>query len=258
MIVRMGHARKSYTIKQLSNLAGVTVRTLHYYDEIGLLQPESYGQNGYRHYGEAELQKLQQILFFRELDFPLAEIKKILDRPDFDMLDALQVHRARLEGRVERLQQLIHTVDKTMGHLTGEIMMTNEEYYQGFDEEQQKEYEQYIRERYGDEPLNTSIKRWAKLTPAEKQAFLEKLNYLHQDIAAKMDKGAGSPEIQALIQKYREQLSFFYDITLERYEALGHMYNANPEFKANYESVRPGMAAFMEKAIEHYVEANRD
>ena len=131
--------------------------------------------------------------------------------------------------------------------------MNDSEYYQGFSEEKQKEHEQYIREQYGDEPLNTSIQRWGSLSPADKQALIARGNQLHRDIAAKMDLGFASPEVQALIQKHREHLNFFYEVTLERYEGLGHMYNQDPAFQATYEAVRPGMAAFMEQAIQYYV-----
>lgn len=249
----MRQARTSFTVKQLSDLAGVSIRTLHYYDEIGLLHPESHGENGYRYYGKADLLKLQQVLFFRELDFPLSEIKVILDRPDFNLLHALRVHRATLQQRVERLEQLIRTLDKTVEHLEGGTPMADQDYYQGFNEAKQKEYEAYIHERYGDEPLNTSVQRWGSLSPAEKKAFLERGNRLHQDIAAAMDKGYDSPEIQALMARFRQHYSFFYDISVERFEALGHMYNQNPEFQANFESVRPGLAAFLEQAISYYV-----
>src|SRR5450759_4853198 len=103
-----------FTVKQLSKMAGITPRTLHYYDEIGLLKPSQVGDNGYRYYGEEALLRLQQIMFFKELDFSLAEIQEIVDRPGFDVLRALGAHRRLLEERASRLKRLIHTVDKTI------------------------------------------------------------------------------------------------------------------------------------------------
>jgi MerR family transcriptional regulator, thiopeptide resistance regulator len=102
-----------YTVKQLSELAGVSVRTLHYYDEIGLLKPSSVGENGYRYYEDASLFRLQQILFFREMDLGLLQIKDILDHPDFDLVATLQAHRHTLQEKIERLQTLISTVEQS-------------------------------------------------------------------------------------------------------------------------------------------------
>lgn len=243
-----------YTVKQLADLAGVSIRTLHYYDQIDLLRPEEYGENGYRYYGEKDLLKLQQILFFRELDFPLSEIKAILHQPGFDQVTALQAHRKTLRERITRLEQLIHTIDRTVGHLQKGTAMSKKDYYKGFNEARQKEHEQYIRETYGDsDQLKNSIKQWANLTPEEKNDFLAHWDNLHHQIAENMDKGAEHPDVQALMQQYREKLNFFYEVSLAHFENLGHMYNSHPEFQANFEAVRPGLAAFMEQAIEHYV-----
>jgi len=247
----------TYTVKQLSKLAGVSIRTLHYYDEIGLLKPDAYGENGYRYYGESALLRLQQILFFRELDFSLAEIQAILNRPDFDLLHALQVHRKTLRGRIERLERLVHTVDKTIHHLKGEAQMSNNEYYEGFSEEKQKEYEQYVRQRWGDDTYESSARRWNALSAAEKKAYGARGDALNRALAASMDKGYQDPEVQALIGKYREHLGFFYDVTLEIYEGLGHGYNQHPDFIAFYDRYAPGLAAFMEQAISYYCQQNR-
>src|SRR5512142_2042984 len=101
-----------FTVKQLSQLAGVTPRTLHYYDAIGLLKPSQVGDNGYRYYGEEALLRLQQIMLYRELDMPLENIKEIMGRRDFDVLSALQRHRDELGRRIARMEQLITTVDQ--------------------------------------------------------------------------------------------------------------------------------------------------
>ena len=123
----------AYTIKQLADLAGVSIRTLHYYDEIGLLKPTSYGENGYRYYDEQAVLRLQQILFFRELDFSLDDVKDILDQPEFDVLHALREHRQALEQKVTRLNRLINTVDNTISHLKGELEMSQKSFFEGFD-----------------------------------------------------------------------------------------------------------------------------
>ena len=111
------HRDMLYTIKQLSMLAGISVRTLHYYDEIGLLKPDAIRQNGYRQYGDEAVLKLQQILFYRELDLSLEDIKAMVSRPDFDAVAALEAHRVSLQGRAQRLERLIQTVDDTLLHM---------------------------------------------------------------------------------------------------------------------------------------------
>jgi DNA-binding transcriptional MerR regulator len=124
-----------YTIKQLANLAGISVRTLHYYDEIGLLKPASVGRNGYRYYGDKEIIYLQQILFYRELDMSLADIKAILESPDFDVMKALHSHKVELSQQVDRLNRLIVTVENTINHLKGTKEMSKRQLFTAFTEE---------------------------------------------------------------------------------------------------------------------------
>lgn len=130
-----------YTVKQLSDLAGVTVRTLHYYDEIGLLKPSSLGKNGYRYYSDEALLQLQQILFFRETELGLHLIKIIIQKPDFDKVTALQAHRQALQEKIDRLKTLIGTVDTTIMYLMGEVNMNKNKLFGGFDQAKQKQYE---------------------------------------------------------------------------------------------------------------------
>jgi DNA-binding transcriptional MerR regulator len=121
-----------YTVKQLADLAGISRRTLHYYDQIGLLEPSSVGENGYRFYGEDAVLRLQQVLFYRELDMGLDEIRAILDRPDFDVGRTLHAHRQALQHRIERLEALIGTIDKTIQYTRGKVEMSTPELFEGF------------------------------------------------------------------------------------------------------------------------------
>lgn len=125
------------TVKKLAKLSGVSIRTLRFYDEIGLLPPAFYGENGYRYYEEKELLRLQQILFFRELDFPLADIERVLKQGGFDQLATLQSHKQALEQKLSGMHTLLQTLDKTILHLKKEIKMKNEELYRGFSPEKQ-------------------------------------------------------------------------------------------------------------------------
>jgi len=143
----------AYTVKELAQLSGVSVRTLHFYDEIGLLKPAHVGENQYRYYNEEELLALQQILFFRELGFELKKIRSIMSRSGFDRIEALQAHREVLLKERMRMGKLIATIDHTLDKLKGghrmKSKMKDADLYQGFAPEKQAEYEEYIKNRFG-------------------------------------------------------------------------------------------------------------
>jgi DNA-binding transcriptional MerR regulator/mannose-6-phosphate isomerase-like protein (cupin superfamily) len=122
----------AYTVKQVAAISGVSVRTLHFYDETGLLKPAHQGTNGYRYYQEPQLLRLQQILFYRELGFELKQIKNVLDRPEFENVSALQAHREVLEENLSRTRALLETIDSTLKHLKGDVEMRSEEMFKGF------------------------------------------------------------------------------------------------------------------------------
>src|SRR5215470_11972718 len=145
-----GETTMAYTVKQVARMSGVSVRTLHFYDEVGLLKPAYYGANGYRFYKEPQLLTLQQILFYRELGFELKQIKRILGRADFEKIAALQSHRKDLRKNLTRTQTLIRTIDKTIEHLKGKKKMKSQEMFVGFDPEQQARHEQYLINRFGE------------------------------------------------------------------------------------------------------------
>ncbi|MFN8448285.1 MAG: MerR family transcriptional regulator [Anaerolineae bacterium] len=243
-----------YTVKQLSDLAGVSVRTLHYYDEIGLLKPSSVGENGYRHYEDDAALRLQQILFYREIGLGLLQIRDIVDSPDFDLVAALQSHRGILQERIDRLHSLIQTVDSTIMHLVGEVDMSQEQLFAGFSEEKQKQYEQEIMNdpRYDQDKVRESQRNWGSYSKTKKDQVIQEGKDIYVDLLKVMDKGAGSPEVQAIMARWHQHLRYFYEPTPEILRGLGHMYNQHPDFVANFEKMRPGLAAFMEQAVTHY------
>jgi len=247
-----------YTVKQLADAAGVSTRTLHFYDQIGLLKPDAYGENGYRFYGETALLRLQQILFFKELDFSLSDIKATIDRPGFDTLQALRAHRETLQERLGRLSRLIETVDKTILHIRGELKMEKREFYQGFSEEKQKEYEEEIRQRYGDKELKQSQQRWGSYDVKQKQAIQEEFDRIVKELREHMGEGHDSPEVQVRIKELHSWIGNFYDCTLDVFEGLGHGYNQDPRFREMYETnYGPGVSEFLEMAIVYYCEQQR-
>ena len=246
-----------YTVKQLSTLAGVTPRTLHHYDQIGLLKPESIGENGYRYYGEKSMLRLQQILFYRELDMPLDEIKKIMGRRDFDVLAALENHKLELQKRIRRLSHLIETVDKTINHLKGENIMSPKGLFEGFSEEQQEEYAKQAEQMYDPETVRASNRKWKSYSAEKKQAILDEGKQVYLDMIAVMPKGADSPEVQAIVERWREHMDYFWTPNLDQLLALANMYGESPDFKANFDQMHPDLADFMRAAVKIYVEKRK-
>lgn len=241
-----------YTVKQLADLAGVTVRTLHHYDEIGLLKPSSVGGNGYRYYGESAMYRLQQILFYRQLQVPLDEIKRILGRPDFDVLSALESHRTALQAQVQRIEQLIRTIDLTTEHLKGKVNMSDQHLFGGFSEEEQERMAAEAEQKWG-ESVRASNARWKRYSAEEKQHIMDEGNALYGDMVTAMPEGAASPKVQAIVKRWHEHMLYFWSPNDEQLLALANGYNDDPRFLANFEAMQPGLAAFMREAVSVYV-----
>ena len=244
-----------FTVKQLSKMAGVTPRTLHHYDDIGLLKPSQVGENGYRYYGEEALIKLQQILFYRELDFPLEEIRRIMGRRDFDLLGALQSHREALQKKSARLSQLLATVDNTIQHIQGEKLMSQKGLFEGFSEEEQEKYAQEAEQMYDPETVRESNRKWKSYSAAKKEAILAEGRQVYEDMIAAMPKGASSPEVQAVVERWRKHMDHFWTPSLEQLIALAGGYNDDPRFKTNFDKIHPALAEFMREAVTVYVNA---
>jgi len=242
-----------YTINQLAKLSGVTVRTLHYYDEIGLLKPSSIHRNGYRSYEKKELLRLQQILFFRELDFPLADIKKILDKPDFEIVGALRRHKDLMKLKQKRFDKLINTIDKTIKHMAKQQNMKDEELYDAFNDPDVKRYQEEAKQRWGNtDAYKQSMKKVGKLTKAQMEKIKKDGIELTKKLAACMDKEITDKEVQKLIGQHYKNIQFFYDCPLEMYRNLGKMYMDDPRFTAYYDKHGKGLASFMRDAIAHF------
>ena len=242
-----------YTVKQLSKLAGVTPRTLHHYDEIGLLKPSRVGENGYRYYGEESVLRLQQILFYRELGMPLEDIKKIMGRRDFDVLGALYSHKEALQKQVTRLNRLITTVDNTIHHLKGTTIMSEKGLFEGFSEEQQEEYAAEAEKMYDPETVRESNRKWKSYSATKKESILAEGNAIYTDMIAAMPRGAASPEAQAIVERWRKHMDYFWTPNLDQLQAIANGYNDDPRFKENFDKMHPQLAEFMREAVKVYV-----
>jgi DNA-binding transcriptional MerR regulator len=253
----------NYTVKEVAKLSGVSVRALHHYDEIGLLKPAAVGANGYRYYGREELLRLQQILFHRELRLPLEAIKAVLDDPGFDRRAALMAHRKALEGETQRLKQLVRTIDQTLAALQGDKAMDDKQMYMGFSPEKQAEYEAWLVDRYGGhmqghiDDAKAKMKTWGKDDYAALQAEAAEIEAA---MAKALQTGlpANSAGVKALMGRHHAWVARSWKKPPGRdsFIGLGDLYLDNPDFKARYEAIAPGLTEYYAAAMRAFAEAS--
>lgn len=249
-----------YTIKQLAKLSGVSGRTLRFYDEIGLLKPAFYGDNQYRYYKEEQLFLLQQILFFRELGFPLNDIKRILPSNDFDKIKSLKQHRSSLQSKVERTQTLIQTIDKTIAHLRGQYKMPIEEMFDGFDPIKQQEHEQYMLDAglMSQQQIDESWQRAAHWKKFDWEQFKDAGEKLNLELVKALEQGQeiNSTKVQKLIRQHYDWVNNFWTPTKETYLGLGKMYLDHPDFRDFYHRFHPDLVEYLVAAMQVYAQQN--
>ncbi len=247
-----------YTVQKLAHLAGVSTRTLRYYDELGILKPARISSSGYRIYGAAEIDKLQQILFYRELGVSLEEITKILTAPSFDASRALREHRAKLLEKKAQLELLITNVDKTIASQEGGIIMTDREKFEGFKQklisDNDKQYGQEVRERWGDDAYKRSNAKVAKMTPEQYVEATKLAEGVMETLSAAFKTGDPAGELaQKAADLHRQWLSFWWDgYSKEAHAGLAQMYVDDPRFTVYYDKVQPGTAEFLRDAVRIY------
>lgn len=237
-------------VKEVADLTGVSVRTLHHYDEIGLLVPDNVTEAGYRVYSDENLTTLQQILFFREVGFPLKKIKELLDSPSFNRLEAFELQRDMLVAKRRQLETMIETIDKTLQSERGEMTMTNEERFKGFDFSSNP-YEQEARDRWGDEAVDKANQNVSKFGEKEQ----EEMNRIYSNLAALRGTDPAAEEAQAAISDWYMFLNKIGDYSMEAFAGLGEMYVADERFTKNIDQFGEGLAVFMRDAMKAYSES---
>lgn len=248
----------AYTVKELAQISGVSIRTLHWYDESGLLKPAYIGSNGYRYYEEEQLLILQQILFFRELGFELKKIRQIIKRSDFDKLLALTSHRQVLKKSLEQTKKLLKTIDNTIEHLKGTKKMKEKELFSGFSKEQQAEYERQIIERFGDqakaqiEESKQNAKKWSK---ADEENLKKECIDICKELTCLLEQNfkAGTKEVQDVIRRHHVWLSNFWTPTKESYAGHGQ-FIVDSDLRKAYEIYHTRLPEFIAEAMQVFAD----
>ncbi|MFK0100924.1 MULTISPECIES: MerR family transcriptional regulator [unclassified Streptomyces] len=243
-----------HSVGQVAGFAGVTVRTLHHYDTIGLLSPGGRSHAGHRRYDDADLDRLQQILFYRELGFPLDEIADLLDDPDADPREHLRRQHALLTHRIEELQRMAAAVETAMEARRMGINLTPEEKFEVFGDKDPDQYAEEAERRWGGtDTYAESQRRAARYTKEDWQRIKAEVASWGERYDALMEAGepAGGERATDLAEEHRLHIcAWYYECTYEIHRGLGEMYVADPQFKAFYDAMRPGLAEHLRDAIE--------
>jgi DNA-binding transcriptional MerR regulator len=243
----------SYSVGQVADFAGVTVRTLHHYDEVGLLVPSTRSSAGHRRYSDADLDRLQRILFYRELGFPLDEVATLLDDPDTDPQEHLRRQYGLLSARIEKLQKMAAAVEHAMEAKKMGVNLTPEEKFEVFGDFDPDEYNEEVEQRWGGtDAYRESQRKTASYTKEDWQRIQDAQADWGRRFVALMDSGeaADSEAATELAEEHRQQIcGFYYDCPLEMHTCLGEMYVADERFTEYFETMKPGMAQYLRDAI---------
>lgn len=250
----------NYAVKQLAKLAGVSVRTLHLYDQIGLLKPYIRTVSRYRHYGEKELLRLQQIMFYKELDFPLKEIIRILDDPGFDLLQALEGHRVALQARRDRLDVLLNTVNKTVNNLKNKTMQNYEELYEGMPRDEAAAYRKEAIEKWGEDTVVRSEKALLEMPKLDIETLKADQKDINKKLRELADKAPNSDEVQLQIGRHYANIRSFWgvsdptDLKAAQYKGLAELYVSDDRYTAENGKPNPQFATFMRNAMHYFAD----
>lgn len=247
---------RMYTIKQLADLANVSRRTLRYYDQIDLLKPTAVADNNYRYYDQTAVLRLQQIRFYQELEFSLDDIRKILDKSDFNALQSLQTQKAALQQQAARLNRLIATIDNTILHLEGKRQMDNKDLFAGFDEAKQKAYAEEAERRWDPKLVRQSNQRWNQLSDDQKKGIMQEGNQIYLDMIAQLGNSPESDDVQAIVARWHQHIRHFYEPNFATLRGLGQGYATDPAFRATFEAMHPDLPDFLQVAITVYCDRN--
>lgn len=249
-----------YSVKQIARLAGVSVRALHLYDKMGLLKPAIRTRVGYRQYGPDELLRLQQILFYRELDFPLKEIADILNDPHFDIAKALAGHQTALLARRDRLNTLLKTINKTMNNLKNKTMNNLEELYEGLPREQAVAWRKEAVDKWGEDTVLRSENALLEMDKLDLSQLKADQKDITEKLKALANKAPESDEVQEQIARHYANIRSFWgvsdptDLKAKTYKGLAELYIADERYTTTDGKTDPEFASFMHKGMIYFAD----
>jgi len=249
-----------YSIRELSHLSGVTTRTLRWYDEIGLLAPSRVAESGYRYYGDGEVDRLQDILYYRTLGMELAGIRAMLDDPSYDRMKALRNHLEGLKGRRDELERVIASVEETIRAQERNEIMSDEKKFEAFKknaiEENERRYGKELREKYGDEEIDAANAAAMKITREQYAQWNAWGEEIKERLCAAVRAGIApqSEEGREIVRLHRQWLtvaSHGYDAA--RHRGIAQLYVMDERFTAYYDGEVEGCAQFLRDAVHHWI-----
>lgn len=255
---------QKYSAKELSELAGVSVRTLHHYDEIGLLKPAIRTEARYRLYGQNELLRLQQILFYKELNFSLKEITTFLDNPDFDLIKVLESHKKALVSKQEKIAEMLNTIDKTVLNLKGKKMITNDELYKGFPKGKASKIRNEAIEKFGKDKVEQSENFLKKLSKEELEQLKAEQKEIFKNLFNLFGNDPESEVVQLEIARHYKNTRTFWgtdgssDSQWKQYKGLGELYIGDERFTMVDGKPQPEFAKFLAKAMAYFSDTQLD
>lgn len=248
-----------YKINEISKITGISPRMLRHYDKLDLLRPNKSNENNYRIYTDEDLCKLQEILFFKELDFSLEEIKIILKNPNYDRTEAFSHQKTILLKKIDRLNEIVLSLEDSINKIRKEQKMS-EKNFKSFSMEEIEKYQNEVKELYGNTNAHKEYKE--KTKDYKKDDFdkiQQEMNKKLESIAIYMIKGFDSKEVQGAIHEYREYINTnFYNCTIDIFRGLGELYISDKRFSENIDKIRTGLSEFLEKAIKFYCDNQKE
>lgn len=244
--------------KKVAKITGVSVRTLHHYDTIEILSPGRNPENGYREYSDDDMDRLQQILFFKECGFSLAQIKELLSSPNFDREKAFDLQKKYLLHEKRRIEMMLETLEKSVQNMKGRMTMSIKDKFHGFDFTNNP-YEDEARRLWGDKAVEQSNAHIKSLSQNEQEAIAKGMDALFTDLAKIRKEAPDSATAQAAMAKMYSHfnLNFGFRYSLEAFAGVGQMYVTDERFTENVEKYGDGLAKFLSEAMKIYAESQK-
>lgn len=248
-----------YKVKEVSEITGVSIRMLHHYDKIGLLRPTAISNAGYRLYDDKDLELIQQILIYRELDFSLKEIKDILNNNNLDLRKLLKLQKQLIIDKRDKLNKIVDTIENTIKNMEGEIIMEKKGMFEGFDiEKHNKLYEDEVEKKYGEsDAYNESKKKTSKYSKEDWNNIMEEIDGVYRKLAELKDRDVSDEKVQELVHNWRMLITKnFYNCSIEIFSGLADMYIYDERFTKNIDKYGEGFANFLSEAMKYYCNRN--